>query len=139
MSSDVWGSLYKYVTSSFYLSSFFRLSTVAGIRTMTLHRISSPPCVIGESRYCVDVNCTSISAPLSSKYFVIRLIYCGRSPTAPGSWLEHVLITKISNGFPLSQVTFQYFILLRWPISAIVMVALYGTIKLAIHFGTDLV
>ena len=64
---------------------FFRLSTVAGIHTMTLHRISSPPCIIGESRYCVDVNCTSISAPLSSKYFVMRLIYCGRSPTAPGS------------------------------------------------------
>ena len=64
---------------------FFRLSTVAGIHTMTLHRISSPPCIIGESRYCVDVNCTSISAPLSSEYFVMRLIYCGRSPTAPGS------------------------------------------------------
>ena len=90
------------VTSSLYLSSNFRLSTVAGIRTMTLHGISSPPCVIGERRLCVDVNCASISAPLSSKYFVVRLISCGRWPTARGSWLEHVLIAKISNGFPLS-------------------------------------
>ena len=102
MSSDVWGSLYKSVTCSLYLSSNFRLSTVAGIHTMTLHGISSPPCVIGEHRYCVDVNCASISAPLSSNYFVMRLISCGRWTTARGSWLEHVLIAKIPNKFPLS-------------------------------------
>ena len=75
------------VTSSLYLSSNFRLSTVAGIRTMTLHGISSPPCLLGERRLCVDINCASISAPLLSKYFVVRLISCARWPTARGSWL----------------------------------------------------
>ena len=101
-SSVVWDSLYKSVTCSLYLSSHFRLSTVAGIRTMTLHGISSRPCVIGECWYCVDVNSTSISALLSSKKFVMRLISCGRWPTVRGSWLEHVFIAKISNGFSLS-------------------------------------
>ena len=66
------------VTSSLYLSSNFRLSTVADIRAMTLHEISSPPRVIGERRYFVDVNCDSIFSPLSSKYFVMRLIFSGR-------------------------------------------------------------
>ena len=75
MSSDFGGSLYKSFTSSLYLSSNFQLSTVAGIRAMTLHGISRPPCIIGEGRYCVDVNCTSIAAPHSSKYFVVRLYF----------------------------------------------------------------
>ena len=102
MNSDVWGSLYKSVTCSLYVSSNFRLRTVAGIRSMTVHGISSPPCVIWEYRYCIDVNCASISVPVSSNYSVMWLISCGRWPTARGSWLEHVLIAKISNKFPLS-------------------------------------
>ena len=102
MSSDVWGLLYKSVASSLYLSSNFWLSTVAFMRNMTLHGISSPPCVIGERRYYVDINCVSISVPLPSKYFVMRLISCGRWLTARGSWLEHVLIAKLSNELPIS-------------------------------------
>ena len=92
------GSAYKCETISSYGLSKFLFRMVAGIFMFTEHSISSPPCVIGEQRYWLEVSLASTSVPLSSMNFVNLLISRGRWPTGCRIPYKHVFIATCQMG-----------------------------------------
>ena len=138
MNSDIWGSLYTSVTSSLYLSRNFRRSTVAGIRTMTPHGFLVHNVLLGSFGIAM-----MLIALQFLRLFQVSTLWCDLFLVEDDP-LHEILIWVCFDRENIEWistfvVTFQSFILLRWPISAIVMVAPYSTIKLVIHFGTFLV